>query len=114
MELIRRIGCIIWALLRLILVIFIAFLSSLHNIIFNQCEVISMTLILRPQSPERDKLSYIDKLYANNIEFVKGASIPRADEFDPNDPFTPHDMFGDDEEPPEHDFGDENPKNADN
>lgn len=75
-------------------------------------EVISMNLILRPQGPERDKLSYIDKLYANNIEFAKGGAIPQADAFDPNDPFTPDEYFEDDEDGP--DDGEESPDNGDN
>lgn len=98
MDLLRRIGSIIWAMLRLINVLLIAIFSSIHNIIFNQFEVISMNLVLRPQGPERDKLSYIDKLYANNIEFTKGGTIPQVDAFDPNDPFMPDEYFEDDED----------------
>ena len=56
-----------------------------------------MNLILRPQGPERDNLSYIDKLYANNIEFIKGGAIPQSDAFDPNDPFTPDNEFPDED-----------------
>lgn len=115
MDILKRIGSVIWSFLRLVNVLLIAIFSAIHNIIFNQMEVISMTLVLRPQGPERDKLSYIDKLCANNFELAKGGSIPSPDAFDSGDPFMPDDYF-DDEDFDEKDFddndgGDQQPPN---
>ena len=56
-------------------------------------EVISMTLVIRPQALERSTMSFIDNLRYENIELTKGASIPKQDAFDDSDPFMPDDML---------------------
>lgn len=56
-------------------------------------EVISMTLVIRPQALERSTMSFIDNLRYENLELTKGASIPKQDAFDDSDPFLPDDML---------------------
>ena len=93
MEFLKRAKSIVWSIFRLIFIVPISILSALHLIIFEQSEVVTMNLLVRPQGPEREKLSYIDKLCANNAELVKGGTIPKADQFDPDDPFIPDDLY---------------------
>lgn len=102
MNFLRRITSVLLSLLRLVLVMTTAFFTALNKIFFDNMEVISMTLVVRPQAYERATLGFIDKLRYNNRELVEGASIPKSDAFDDDEPFLPDDLldeaFDDDEE----------------
>jgi hypothetical protein len=98
MNVIRRIFSILVCLLRLVIVLMITTFSALNKILFDKMEIISATLIMRPQAPERTTLGFIDDLYANNREFAQGGSIPEANAFDNNDPFIPDDILTEGEE----------------
>ena len=99
MYFLKRIGCIIWSLLRLSLIVIMGTLSGIHNIIFNKMEIINMSLMMRPQAPEREKLGFIDKLCAGNLELSANMPVPPADSFDANAEFKPDEMFDEEHEP---------------
>lgn len=98
MNIFKRFISIVCSLLRLVIVLMAALFSSLNKIFFDNMEVISMTLLLRPQMQDRDTLRFIDKLRFNNQELENGASIPEADVFDENDPFVTDDLMEEDDE----------------
>ena len=98
MNIFRRFFSILVCLLRLLVVLIIATFSALNKILFDRMEIISASLIMRPQAPERNTLGFIDNLYANNREFAQGGSIPEADAFDNRDPFIPDDIIMEGEE----------------
>lgn len=93
MYVLKRIWSIIICLFRLLIVVITAVFTALNKIFFDHMEVISMTLVIRPQALERSTMSFIDNLRYENIELTKGASIPKQDAFDDNDPFMPDDML---------------------
>lgn len=80
-------------LFRLVIVVITAIFTAFNKIFFDHMEVISMTLVIRPQALERSTMSFIDNLRYENIELTKGASIPKQDAFDDSDPFMPDDML---------------------
>lgn len=75
-----------------------ALFSALNKILFDNMEVISMSLLLRPQLCDRDTLRFIDKLRFNNQELENGGSIPKADMFDTDEPFIPDDLMIEEED----------------
>lgn len=61
-------------------------------------EIISMSLVMRPQPHARDTLGFIDNLRYNNRELVNGIPIPKSDAFDDSDPFIPDDLMIEEQE----------------
>ena len=93
MYVLKRLWSIVICLFRLVFVVIIVFFIAFNKIFFDHMEVISMTLVIRPQALERSTMSFIDNLRYENIELTKGASIPKQDAFDDSDPFLPDDML---------------------
>ena len=89
----KRLWSILICLFRLVVVVITAVFTALNKILFDHMEVISMTLVIRPQALERSTMSFIDNLRYENIELTRGASIPKQDAFDESDPFLPDDML---------------------
>ena len=98
MDILRRIFSIMWCFLRLAVVLMITLFSSINKILFDNMEIVSVSLVMRPQAPERSTLGFIDKLCLNNRELVKGGIIPEANEYDKNDPFIPDDLLIEEEQ----------------
>lgn len=109
MDFVKRVFSILWCFFRLIIVLIIAFFSSLNKILFDNMEIISVSLIMRPQAPERSTMGFINKLCYNNRELTKGAIIPKSDAFDENDPFLPDDLMVEEEQENDETFGEESP-----
>lgn len=97
-NILKRLVSIIWSLFRLLIVMFIALFSALNKILFDNMEVISMSLIMRPQLHERHTLGFIDNLRYNNRELTNGATIPKSDAFDDGEPFVPDDLMVDEDD----------------
>ena len=93
MYVLKRLWSIVICLFRLVIVVITAIFTAFNKIFFDHMEVISMTLVIRPQALERSTMSFIDNLRYENLELTKGASIPKQDAFDDNDPFLPDDML---------------------
>ena len=93
MYVLKRLWSIVICLFRLVIVVITAIFTAFNKIFFDHMEVISMTLVIRPQALERSTMSFIDNLRYENIELTKGASIPKQDAFDDSDPFLPDDML---------------------
>ena len=93
MYVLKRLWSIIICLFRLVIVVITAIFTAFNKIFFDHMEVISMTLVIRPQALERSTMSFIDNLRYENLELTKGASIPKSDAFDDSDPFLPDDML---------------------
>ena len=93
MYVLKRLWSIVICLFRLVIVVITAIFTAFNKIFFDHMEVISMTLVIRPQALERSTMSFIDNLRYENLELTKGASIPKEDAFDDSDPFLPDDML---------------------
>ena len=93
MYVLKRLWSIVICLFRLVIVVITAIFTAFNKIFFDHMEVISMTLVIRPQALERSTMSFIDNLRYENLELTKGASIPKQDAFDDNDPLLPDDML---------------------
>lgn len=93
MYVLKRLWSIVICLFRLVIVVITAIFTAFNKIFFDHMEVISMTLVIRPQALERSTMSFIDNLRYENLELTKGASIPKQDAFDDSDPFLPDDML---------------------
>ena len=93
MYVFKRLWSIVICLFRLVIVVITAIFTAFNKIFFDHMEVISMTLVIRPQALERSTMSFIDNLRYENLELTKGASIPKQDAFDDSDPFLPDDML---------------------
>lgn len=83
MALFKNIWFAFVAITRLLLLNLIMFLNGIHQIIFNSSEVTNVSLLIRPNTLARDKLSYIDNLRLANMDLAQKdpASLP-ADAFD--------------------------------
>ena len=93
MYVLKRLWSIVICLFRLVIVVITAIFTAFNKIFFDHMEVISMTLVIRPQALERSTMRFIDNLRYENIELTNGASIPKQDAFDDSDPFLPDDML---------------------
>lgn len=67
---------ILIAILRLLMLQLVFFTSGLHQILFNKVEISNISLVLIPQRRERDKLSFVDDLYINNIDLASNKVLP--------------------------------------
>ena len=70
---------IIIAILRLFMLQIILLFTGLNHILFNRVEVANVVLSLIPQRRDRDKLSFVDDLKANNFDLLKNTPLPPAD-----------------------------------
>ena len=56
---------VIIAILRLIMLQLVLFVTGLHHILFNRMEVSNIQLMAVPQRRDRDRLAFVDDLKAN-------------------------------------------------
>ena len=70
---------VIIAILRLIMLQLVLFVTGLHHILFNRMEVSNIQLMAVPQRRDRDRLAFVDDLKANNFDLITKASLPPAD-----------------------------------
>lgn len=103
MNFFKKVLTYIGATIRLVLLHFISFLNGIHNIFFNDIEIVNIQLIMRPNKEVSDNVSYIQKLRANNMDLIAD-DLPTADEED-----LPLDAFNEDEfkEDSEYEFDEE-------
>lgn len=106
---------IIVALLRLILLQLILFVTGVNNILFNRTEIANVSLVIIPQRRDRDRLAFVDDLKANNFDLLHNKPLPPAecpnfteDDFDDDDVIFEDD---DNEIPPPKNKDDENDEN---
>ena len=58
------------AILRLIMLQIVLFVTGLHHILFNRLEVSNISLALIPQRRDRERLAFVDDLKANNLDLL--------------------------------------------
>lgn len=98
MNFLKRVRTYICATLRLIILHFISFLNGIHNIFFNDIEIVNLQLIVRPNNCVTDKVSYIQKLRSNNMDLIADEGpIDELDEGIPTDAFNEDDFKPDSE-----------------
>ena len=61
---------ILIAILRLIMLQLVLFVTGIHHILFNRTEVSNISLALIPQRRDRERLAFVDDLKANNLDLV--------------------------------------------
>lgn len=75
-------GCalrdVIIAILRLVMLQLVLFVTGVHHILFNRTEVSNISLSLIPQRRDRERLAFMDDLKANNFDLIKNAALPPA------------------------------------
>lgn len=104
------------ALLRLLYLALIFVVTGIYNIFFNRLEIVGIVLKSIPIKMDRDKVSYIDRLIANNVDVCsQEMTIPPPNAFDVA-PFKSDDCFDDvveddfsEDDIEDDDEGDENP-----
>lgn len=57
----------------------VLFVTGLHHILFNRMEVSNIQLMVVPQRRDRDRLSFVDDLKANNFDLITKSPLPPAD-----------------------------------
>ena len=67
------------AILRLIMLQLILFVTGLHHILFNRTEISNIQLMVIPQRRDRERLAFVDDLKANNFDLLKNSPLPPAD-----------------------------------
>ena len=70
---------IIVALLRLVLLQRILFVTGVNNILFNRTEIANVSLVIIPQRRDRDRLAFVDDLKANNFDLLHNKPLPPAE-----------------------------------
>ena len=70
---------VIIAILRLIMLQLVLFVTGLHHILFNRMEVSNIQLMVIPQRRDRDRLAFVDDLKANNFDLITKSPLPPAD-----------------------------------
>lgn len=70
---------VIIAILRLLMLQLILFVTGLHHILFNRTEISNIQLMVIPQRRDRDRLSFVEDLRANNFDLIKNSPLPPAD-----------------------------------
>ena len=69
---------VIIAILRLIMLQLVLFVTGLHHVLFNRTEVSNIQLMVIPQRRDRERLEFVDDLKANNFDLITNTPLPPA------------------------------------